>query len=236
MLKIADLEEQLDKINLSLACVNEQLRTSQDNSDRKLEDSRIEHNRELNEVKKEALEREQNMADRHENALREARAALDATIFDLKKDNDTLKNTNEFLNHAKIDNESIIKELSQRVEGLERQNTSNNNELIELRDTVALLTKEKHTTELKLAEAVVNVDSAHKQLKEKDNAVCEAHKLSQHKETENNMIQERFREMQSDKNKLEEKLNSSVSEINKGNDIISKLQKELLSSKSKAEK
>lgn len=39
-----------------------------------------------------------------------------------------------------------------------------------------------------------------------------------------------------DKNKLEEKVGNSICEINKGNDIIGKLQKEVQSNKGKAEK
>jgi spindle assembly abnormal protein 6 len=130
----------------------------------------------------------------------------------------------------------MIKELSQRVDGLDRQNIGNSNELNELRATVQRLTKEKHSTELKLAESVVSVDSQGKQLKEKDKMIGEAQKLVEHKETENATLQERLRENQTDKNKLDEKVTSSIAEINKGNDIISKLQKELLAGKTKADK
>lgn len=130
----------------------------------------------------------------------------------------------------------MIKELSQRVDGLDRQNIGNSNELNELRATVQRLTKEKHTTELKLAEAVVKVDSQGKQLKEKDNMIGEAQKLTDHKENENVTLLERLKDSQSDKNKLDDKVGTSIAEINKGNDIIAKLQKEVMIGKTKADK
>lgn len=182
------------------------------------------------------MAREQNNNDRSENTLREARAALEANIFDLKKENESLKNENQFLNHAKIDNESMIKELSQRVDSLDRLNIANTNELNDLRNTVQKLTKDKHSTELKLAEAVVSVESQTKQLREKDNLISETQKLVEHKEAENNTLLERLKDCQGDKTKLDDKVNNSITEINKGNDIISKLQKEVLSGKSKADK
>lgn len=130
----------------------------------------------------------------------------------------------------------MIKELSQRVDGLDPQNIGNSNELNELRATDQRLTKEKHTTELKLAEAVVKVDSQSKQLKEKDNMIGEAQKLADHKENENVTLLERLRDSQSDKNKLDDKVGTSIAEINKGNDIIAKLQKEVMIGKTKADK
>lgn len=99
------------------------------------------------------------MSERHENNLKDVRNALEANIQELKKENETYKNENQFLNHTKIDNESIIKELNQRVDGLDRQNTANVNELNSLRSSVHQLTKEKHSTELKLAESLVTADS-----------------------------------------------------------------------------
>lgn len=67
-------------MHLCLSSANEQLRTAQENFDHKSEDLRIDHNKEVNQAKKEALEREQGMADRHENSLRELRSALEANI------------------------------------------------------------------------------------------------------------------------------------------------------------
>jgi uncharacterized protein (DUF3084 family) len=76
----ADQDEQLEKVHLCLSSANEQLRTAQENFDHKTEDLRIEHSKEINQAKKEALEREQSMADRNENSLREMRSALEANI------------------------------------------------------------------------------------------------------------------------------------------------------------
>lgn len=197
----------------------------------------------------------ENMKNLHLNELTELKEKLledNRSRID-QKDNDKINIMNELNNK--------IEELSQKLENLKNEKTTLENEKVRLesseRDLIGrnsiistelkVYREDVETTRMKLSEIEKTVNSQektigelnikndllNKQLEEKEKNVQNLSNLVGNLNNQKTDIDDNIRSIKNNNTKLEDKLQASINEINKGNEIIKKLQDDIKGQKQK---
>jgi spindle assembly abnormal protein 6 len=153
----------------------------------------------------------------YENKLDELNRKIDNLSFENKKLEEirrNLENSEKELLKKKELLENELKYFKSDAESLKSENISFNK---------TTFSQEKFITELNIKNELFQ-----KQLDEKEKNIQNLNNLVENLTSQKNHLDDSLKILRSTNSKLEDKLNTSINEINKGNDIIQKLQVNLI--------
>lgn len=231
--KLKNTEDSLQLRTAEMQEANRQLYRLQNESERVLEEKRLEEHRKMNNLKETMLEAQakervyyeaekKTITEKYEDQLKMLTSKLEIQLNQIKD-----------LSEARYVLEGKEREFTTKNRQMEHELELANNELFQLRGANKSLDSTKYVQEKSLTELNFKVQSYEKQLLDKEElnkkltALIDTHneqKLAQ---------EETITMLKASIAKLEDKLHLSAQEINKGNSIIQKLQSELKTGKQK---
>jgi len=170
----------------------------------------------LEELKRKLEEKEierKNIFNDYENKFEELNRKLEILSLEnknLEEIRRTVENSERELLKKKELLENELKYYKSDAENLKSENMSFNK---------TTFNQEKYITELNIKNELLQ-----KQLEEKEKNILNQNALVENLTSQKNHIEDSLKILRSTNGKLEDKLNSSINEINKGNEIIQKLQ------------
>ncbi len=231
--EISRLSENLENYSKENKLYREDLSQIKQLHQQETQNLKIDHHKELNTLKESLFEENrikiENKQQEKENVVTE----LENKISSLNKKLEVLSNEKLNLEDIKIKLEANERDLIGKNNILSSELKVYKEEVENLRNATSnlnhsTLNQEKSLTELKLKNEGLN-----SQLEEKEKSLQNLQKLVDNLNKQKLDLEESYKCLKITNNKLEEKLQASISEINKGNEIIQKLQNDMKSQKEK---
>ena len=145
-----------------------------------------------------------------------------------------LLETNNKLNEEKHKLEALVRDNSLKIESSNHTHEMQQNELEKLRSNSKEQEKFKFELEKKLTEITLNYQSLQRSFEDKELLISKTNGFLEQIRNTNGILEEQLQNLKANANKMEDKLQQSAQEINKGNSIIQKLQKDIKGEKQKA--
>ena len=144
----------------------------------------------------------------------------------------TLSNERDLV-EAKLELESTTRELTSKVKNLEHEGQMMTNELEHLRSTNKNLDSAKFDQEKTVSEQTFRIQALERELRDKEDIVEKMQFMLKDNGENKTHLEDHVNLLKTQTAKLEEKLHASAQEINKGNQIIQKLQSDIKGQKNK---
>ena len=199
-----------------------------------LEDNLLnEKNNEINQIK-------ENLFQESKNKIEEMEKEKNLKINDLENKISSLQKSIEEITKEKQELEDNKMKLELNYKDLEGKNAISNTEInvykediLKLREDNSNLNQKSFKQEKEITELTFKLQNAEKQLEEKNKGGENLNQLVDTLSKQRESNEDNIKSLKAANLKLEDKLQTSINEINKGNEIIQKLQEEIKSIKSK---
>ena len=218
------LTENLENNNKELKYLKDELSNIKTSNFNELENFKIEHLKELNDTKEKLFEDTKLKLEMKEN---EKNSIIDELENKLKEDRikiDSLNQEKLTLEERKIKLEAKERDLEGKNSILQSELKVYKDEVDNLRGTSTSLNQNNYNNEKILAELRIRNEFLIKQLEEKEKNLVNLTQLVENLTKQKSEVEDYLKSSKNINNKLEEKLQASIAEINKGNEIIQKLQ------------
>lgn len=232
-LKLSQTEESLQLRNAEYNDSVKQFDALSAEFERKIEENKLAWQEKIQGLKQQTMESQQKVisqyeqekrisAEKNEKALEEALSKLEITQGKLNE-----------MSAIKYSLESKEREMSLKMAQIEHELEISSNELQHLRKTNKSLDSNKFDQEKALTEYKLRLQNMERQLQDKDELNQKLTALIQTNSEFKGHQDETMSMLKATVSKLEDKLQQSASEINKGNNIIQKLQSDVKANKQK---
>ena len=192
-----------------------------------------EKNNEINKVK-------ENLFQESKNQIEQMEKEKNSKICDLENKILSLQTSIEELTKEKQELEDNKMKLEINHKDLEGKNAISNTEInvykediLKLREDNSNLNQKRFKQEKEITELTFKLQNAEKQLEEKNKGGENLNQLVDTLSKQRESNEDNIKSLKAANLKLEDKLQTSINEINKGNEIIQKLQEEIKNQKSK---
>ena len=189
--------------------------------------------REVNALNETMRKREEQLKQAWDDEKRSLQSSHALALDELKGKCDQFNSSERRLQEANMALESKERELSARMRNLDHELEIASNELTHLRGTNKNLDTEKFSQDKMLTEVTLKTQSLERELKDKEDIIEKLNYMLKDNGENKNHLEDHVNLLKTQGSKLEEKLHASAQEINKGNQIIQKLQSDIKSQKNK---
>ena len=215
------LEESSER---SRAC--EQLATIRQEHEDVLRTVRSEAAAEISSRREEAAAERESAVARQEKAREEAARAMDASIDALRRRLEESEAKVGELGELKYSHEAQLRDLQARLSTGEAVHGGTTTELGERRSQVAALEATKFELEKKVHQCELRIAALDQQVVDKEEVLAKSQTMQAASDSSHRRMEEAIDLYKKNIETLNSRLNSSADEINKGNDIIAKIQAE----------
>lgn len=227
------LNDNLESCYKDLKIFKDEVNTIKNSHNSELENLKIEHMREVNELKRLTFEDHKLKIENKETEKQNLISEFENKIDDLMQKLNNLSNEKLQLEDYKIKLEASERDLIGKNSILSSELRVYKEEVENLRSTTTNLNQTSFNQEKFLTEFKIKSESLQSQLEEKEKNVVNLTHLVDNLNKQKSDLEDSYKSLKSTNNKLEDKLQASISEINKGNEIIQKIQGDLKTYKEK---
>jgi spindle assembly abnormal protein 6 len=231
-----DTEVAFDEERSARAAASDELSTIRRTHDTELRELRSQHAAELATRREEsALEKEETIS-RLEGAKTEQHRALEEAMAALRARLDESEKLGQELTASKYLNEAQLRDASAKLAAVESCNTEMQTELEELRSALQASEARKFHLESEAQASGLKVCALEQKVLDKEEIMRQSGELATAAEHAKRHLEQNLERYKATAGALQDKLKQSVMEINKGNDVIARLQHDvkILRDKSKA--
>ena len=227
------LNENLESCYKDLKIFKDEVGSIKNYHNSEIENMKIEHMKEVNELKRTNFEEGRAKMDQKENEKQNLVTEYESKIEDLIQKINNLTTDKISLENHKIKLEASERDLIGKNSIINSELRVYKEEVDNLRSTTTNLNQTSFSQEKFLTELKIKNELLHGQLEEKEKNIVNLSQLVDNLNKQKADMEESYKSVKNTNNKLEDKLQASIAEINKGNEIIQKLQGDLKAFKDK---
>lgn len=225
--------ESIDSFVIEVKNLKEELQNLKYQQGSELEALRLTHQKEINEMKEKLYNENKTKMDTKEDEFNQHTHELESKITELSNKLDLLTKDKLTLEENNIKLFASERDLIGRNNILSSELAIYKEEVNVLRNDNSSLNQATFVKEKQITELTYKNENLFAQLQEKDINIQNLNALVENLSTQRTELEENLKGVRATNTKLEDKLQSSINEINKGNDIIQKLQAEIKTQKQK---
>jgi spindle assembly abnormal protein 6 len=227
------LNENLESCYKDLKIFKDEVNTIKISHNSEIENLKIEHMKEVNELKRLTFEDHKSKLEQKEGEKQNLISEYENKIDDLMQKLNNLTNEKLQLEDYKIKLEASERDLIGKNSIISSELRVYKEEVENLRSTTTNLNQTSFSQEKYLTELKIKSESLQSQLDEKEKNIVNLTHLVDNLNKQKSDLEDSYKSLKSTNNKLEDKLQASIAEINKGNEIIQKIQGDLKAYKEK---
>jgi spindle assembly abnormal protein 6 len=227
------LNENLEVAIRDVKILQEQLSSIKSTQFSEIEGLKLDHQKEMTELKEKIFEESRIKLEQKEYEKQTAITDLNFKIDELNKKVDDYMKDKLILEDGKIRLEASERDLIGKNNILSSELKVYKEEVLSLRTENSGINQTTFSQEKVLTELRIKNELMASQIEEKDKNIHNLTALVDNLNKQKTENEENLKYLKNGNNKLEDKIQASINEINKGNDIIQKLQSDLKTQKSK---
>ncbi|KRX00697.1 hypothetical protein PPERSA_00924 [Pseudocohnilembus persalinus] len=226
-------EELIHDKNNQMQQLSNQLQKFQEEKERILEQLALEEQKKISELREGILKREEGLKKETQFQTNQITEKYETQITNLQEKVNQLSLKNSDLSEAKMTLEVNERDMKNKIKIQERELQLLNKEVENLRIDNKEQEQIRFRQEKKITELTVQISSLEQQLKDKISQIQDNKELVNNSKSQKEIMQQSIDSYKKQVDKLEKKIELCSEQINKGNDIIEKLQSEIQKSKQK---